>query len=124
MTDLEAIEYAENELENTSYTLETNNKLRGGLFKILSTKFEFLVTAKSALQEREERSKGCEYCADHKYNVEDCVMLSHDESDFDHGMYIYDGELISNSGEFQCVRINFCPMCGRPLKGEDNGKAD
>lgn len=63
----------------------------------------------SALQEREERSKGCEYCADHKYNVEDCVMLSHDKSDFDSGMYIYDGELISNSGEFQCVRINFCP---------------
>lgn len=30
MTDLEAIEYAENELENTSYTLETNNKLRLG----------------------------------------------------------------------------------------------
>lgn len=74
----------------------------------------------SALQEREERSKGCEYCADHKYNVEDCVMLSHDESDFDSGMYIYDGELISNSGEFQCVKINYCPMCGRPLKGEDH----
>lgn len=53
MTDREAIEYAENELESTGYTLETNNKLRGGLFKILSTKFEFLVTAKSALQERE-----------------------------------------------------------------------
>ena len=120
MTDLEAIEYAENELESTSYTLETNNKLRGGLFKILSKKFEFLVTVKSALQEREERIKGCEYCADHKYNVEDCVMLSHDKSDFDSGMYIYDGELISNSGEFQCVRINFCPMCGRPLKGADN----
>lgn len=124
MTDREAIGYAENELESTGYTLETNNKLRGGLFKILSTKFEFFITAKSALQEREERSKGCEYCADHKYNVEDCVMLSHDKSDFDSGMYIYDGELISNSGEFQCVRINFCPMCGRPLKGEDNGKAD
>ena len=76
------------------------------------------------LDRAEERSKGCEYCADHKYNVEDCVMLSHDKSDFDSGMYIYDGELISNSGEFQCVRINFCPMCGRPLKGEDNGKAD
>lgn len=92
-----------------------------GLKMMVGTKAkEVCDVAISALQEREERSKGCEYCADHKYNVEDCVMLSHDKSDFDSGMYIYDGELISNSGEFQCVRINFCPMCGRPLKGEDN----
>ena len=70
MTDREAIEYAENELESTGYTLETNNKLRGGLFKILSTKFEFFITAKSALQEREERSKGCAYCNDVAIDME------------------------------------------------------
>ena len=46
MTDREAIGYAENELESTGYTLETNNKLRGGLFKILSTKFEYAACSK------------------------------------------------------------------------------
>ena len=62
MTDREAIEYAENELESTGYTLETNNKLRGGLFKILSTKFEFFITAKSALQvDRENPYDFCSY---------------------------------------------------------------
>lgn len=96
MTDLEAIEYAENELENTSYTLETNNKLRGGLFKILSTKFEFLVTAKSALQEREERSKGCEWCKD----------LANPQWRGQH-LAIIEGD-------------SFCRKCGRPLKGADN----
>ena len=95
MTDREAIEYAENELESTGYTLETNNKLRGGLFKILSTKFEFLVTAKSALQEREERSKGCKYCTGVVLNV------------------------VEETTAFE-AGFNFCPMCGRKLKGEDN----
>ncbi len=47
----------------------------------------------SALQEREERSKGCVYCNDVAIDIE-------------------------------LPNANFCPMCGRPLKGEDNGKAD
>ncbi len=119
MTDREAIEYAENELESTSYTLETNNKLRGGLFKILSTKFEFLVTAKSALQEREKRSKGCEFCDGTERSMmfrkgecaamNDEVYVSGDAIIIDYGCKAYD-----------TVKIGFCPMCGRPLKGEDN----
>lgn len=62
-----------------------------------------------------EEMQKCEYCADNKYNVENCKMLSHDECDSDRGMYIYNGELISNSGEFQRVKISYCPMCGRPI---------
>lgn len=64
------------------------------------------------------RWEGCEYCAHQKDNIELCLMLSHDESDCDRGMYIHDGCLISNSGEFQYVKIRFCPMCGRPLTEE------
>lgn len=64
MNDREAIEYAGKELQRTGYTLETNSQLNNGLFKILSTKFEFLVAAISALQEREARSKGCDWCKD------------------------------------------------------------
>ena len=44
----------------------------------------------SALQEREERSKGCVYYNDVAIDME-------------------------------LPNANFCPMCGRPLKGEDNG---
>lgn len=118
MTDREAIEI----LSDCRYCHNRETTEDGEIECLGNNKCFFAHSAAvHALQEREERSKGCEYCADHKYNVEDCVMLSHDESDFDRGMYIYDGELISNSGEFQCVRINFCPMCGRKLKGADNG---
>ena len=56
----------------------------------------------SALQEREERSKGCEYCslgAEMK-NDEDMEM---DLFNYAEGM------------DFS-VYPNFCPMCGRPLK--------
>lgn len=139
MTDREAIEYAENELESTSYTLETNNKLRGGLFKILSTRFEFLVTAISALQEREERSKGCRFCFDATIepDLEGCDLSYHyvGESEQQKRIMIRSGngkpvaimfeELSGN--QWHTVGIyepKFCPMCGRKLKGADNGKAD
>lgn len=57
---------------------------------------------------------GCKWCENHEY-VEDCAMLSHDQGYCDRGMYIYNGFLISNSGEFQEVKIGFCPICGREL---------
>lgn len=49
----------------------------------------------SALQEREERIKGCKYCTGVVLNV------------------------VEGATAFE-VGFNFCPMCGRPLKGEDN----
>ena len=102
MTDTEAIEYAGKELQRTGYTLETNGQLNNGLFKILSTKFEFLVVAISALQEREERARGCRYCslgADMK-----------DGEDMEIDLFNY-----AEGMDFS-VYPNFCPMCGRKLK--------
>lgn len=65
-----------------------------GLKMMVGTKAkEVCDVAISALQEREERSKGCVYCNDVAIDIE-------------------------------LPNANFCPMCGRPLKGEDNGKAD
>lgn len=119
MTDREAIEYAENELESTSYTLETNNKLRGGLFKILSTKFEFFITAKSALQEREERSKGCKFCGAKLYfkTTQYARPLLAPLTE----VQALKDKLLDLTGEVYVeIEADFCPMCGRPLKGEDN----
>lgn len=119
MTDREAIEYAENELESTGYTLETNNKLRGGLFKILSTKFEFFITAKSALQERDERSKGCKFCRAKLYfkTTQYARPLLAPLTE----VQALGDKLLDLTGEVYVeINADFCPMCGRPLKGEDN----
>lgn len=85
MTDKEAIECMQ-------YLYESQNNM---LFKALVDKeyreiiAEGVRIATSALQEREERSKGCTLCyTDAKYNP------------FVGG-------------------YNYCPMCGRKLKGEN-----
>ena len=74
----------------------------------------------SALQEREERSKGCEFCDGTERSMlfrkgacdsmNDDVYISGDAIIIDYGCKAYD-----------TVKIRFCPMCGRPLKGADNG---
>lgn len=74
----------------------------------------------SALQEREERSKKCEYCGDkvmvlRHISCEDCI----DDQDG-----IMCGKLKrcppdDNDRYYKCVvdgENNFCPMCGRKLK--------
>lgn len=73
----------------------------------------------SALQEREKRSKGCEFCDGTERSMmfrkgecaamNDEVYVSGDAIIIDYGCKAYD-----------TVKIGFCPMCGRPLKGEDN----
>lgn len=112
MTNKEAIEEIEHTVECCKMYLAKDGPW------ILA--LNIAISALRAQQAPLDRSRleGCEYCADHKYNVELCPMLSHDEDDCDRGMYIYDGCLISNSGEFQEAKINFCPMCGRPLTKE------
>lgn len=56
----------------------------------------------SAIREREERIKGCKYCT----GCTDVVL-----------------NVVEEETEFE-VGFNFCPVCGRKLKGADNGKAD
>lgn len=59
----------------------------------------------------------CEFCEEHE-NPEEVSMLTTDEYESDRGMFIYNGILASNSGEFQMRRIDYCPVCGRPLTEE------
>lgn len=136
MTDREAIEYAENELESTSYTLETNNKLRGGLFKILSTKFEFLVTAKSALQEREKRSKNEPLTLEELRQMEGkpVFLLTGEVSIMEHLIGEWDilnyweGDWFDFTRRKRMLSEKDYGLTWltyrRPLKGADNGKAD
>ena len=65
-------------------------------------------------QEKQEREKGCEYCADH----ED-LAFGHDSMKRAGSIYI-DGNLLVADlySESMAVAVCFCPMCGKPLKGE------
>lgn len=95
MTDREAIECFESHCKNCSVKDECKRLKEKGKLVCRNT------NAISALQEREERSKGCRYCsigADMK-NGEDMEI---DLFDYAEGM------------DFS-VYPNFCPMCGRKL---------
>lgn len=65
---------------------------------------EAIERAISALQEREERSKGCEFC--NTYDFRRCGI---DE----HRIFMTGGNSRVNANE----QFKFCPRCGRPLKG-------
>lgn len=57
--------------------------------------------AGKALQEREERSRGCKWC-----NSGSFAPALH----------------VDENRQLRQMHVEFCPMCGRPLKGADNGK--
>ena len=63
-------------------------------------------------QEKQEREKGCEYCADH----ED-LAFGHDSMKRVGSIYI-DGNLLVADlySESMAVAVCFCPMCGKSLK--------
>ena len=82
MTDREAIEILQ---EEHRYCLEPCYVMNA------------IKQAITALQEREERSKGCEYCQDN-----------------------FNFWATEISGYFDKKDIKFCIHCGRPLKGADN----
>ena len=70
--------------------------------------------------EQNERSNGCEFCDGSERSMlfrkgacaamNDEVYVSGDAIIIDFGCKAYD-----------TVKIGFCPMCGRKLKGADNG---
>lgn len=66
----------------------------------------------SALQEREERNKGCEHC--NNKVVPFGEGGAHDFRILGNAIYYYD-EVFGWEG----VEIELCPWCGRPLKGEE-----
>lgn len=87
MTNREAIEYIERECHTCKGFYAPENEC----IAVPQDCFESKRLAISALQEREEREKGCEYCCD-----EDCPEL-----DWKYGLdHIFPD-------------YNYCPNCGR-----------
>lgn len=58
--------------------------------------------------------EGCEYCTKY-YDTCGVPMIATADDEPDRGIYLYNGYLCSDSGEFCEAKINFCPMCGREL---------
>ena len=63
----------------------------------------------------------CEYCQqfDDPCGV---PMIAEEDSDSDRGIYLYNGYLCANGGEFCEAKVNFCPMCGRKLPEPPKGE--
>lgn len=77
----------------------------------------------SAIKEREERSKGCEFCGAKLYfkTTQYARPLLAPLTE----VQALRDKLLDLTGEVYVeIDAGFCPMCGRPLKGEDNGKVD
>ena len=94
------------------------------LFAVTSLEFEDAVTLADHLIANGvtvQEQDGCDYCQlfDDPCGV---PMIAQEESESDRGIYLYNGFLCANGGEFCEARVNFCPMCGRnlpqPPKGE------
>ena len=73
---------------------------------------EFVKTALSTLYEKQEREKGCEYCADR----ED-LAFGHDSMKRVGSIYIDGNVLVADLySESMAVAVCYCPMCGKSLK--------
>lgn len=63
----------------------------------------------------------CDYCKQFD-DPWDAPMIAKEDYEPDRGIYLYNGFLCANGGEFVDAKVNFCPMCGRrlppPPKGE------
>lgn len=93
MTNREAIDIIER-------CIHVENKWPGTEYTV-----EALEMAVSLLQEREERSKGCRYCS--------CGADMKNDEDMGMDLFNY-----AEGMDFS-VYPNYCPMCGRKLKGAE-----
>lgn len=71
-------------------------------------------------RELEERSNGCEFCDGSERSMlfrKGACAAMNDE------VYVSGNAIIIDFGctAYDTVKIGFCPMCGRKLKGADNG---
>ena len=85
-----------------------------GRTKAANALYDACALAVTALQEQEERERGCEYCTDSK-NIYHLKSGIHDSMDED--VYISGNALVVDIGchSYGSSVINFCPMCGRRL---------
>lgn len=77
----------------------------------------------SALHEKQEREKGCEYCTDGKVNTLGAEMFMGLECEHQIGVYYERPYIFKTNGmyflivaNFSPIRIYACPNCGRKLR--------
>lgn len=63
----------------------------------------------------------CEYCQQFD-DPWDAPMIAKEDDEPDRGIYLYNGFLCANGGEFVDAKVNFCPMCGRKLAEPPKGE--
>ena len=102
MTDREAIEWLVEYLDDYYDELYTTDELTPDVANVCL----------SALQEREERSKGCEHCNNKKLPLEGGA---HDFRILGNAIFYYDATF-----GWEGTTIGRCPWCGRWLEGEQD----
>lgn len=68
-----------------------------------------------------QKVDGCEYCRQCN-DPWDAPMIAKEDYEPDRGIYLYNGFLCANGGEFVDAKVNFCPMCGRKLPEPPKGE--
>lgn len=104
-----------NEIENALVAAEHaqyHTFIADGGFYYADGVKELVITA---LREKLEREKGCEYCKESK-NIYQVKSELHDSMNED--VYVSGDALVVDIGchSYGTAEIRFCPMCGRPLK--------
>ena len=108
MTGKEAITYGERKKARIQEKLCRDGSSYG-VYSIHYSEMEFTSAALSAIQEQEERERGCEYCNEDGDGYRKMIGAFSITNPF-HGD-------VWNLETHYCKpqQINFCPMCGRRL---------
>ena len=103
-----------NEIEQAIAGFETDNALLAGSREVGTIERNKL--ALTALREKAEREKGCEYCFTGTPIEATAGWLEDNEFRIDDGKLTYAAYVDDAGGAlYDDTPINFCPMCGRKL---------
>ena len=120
-----ALEYMERELLRNRLNFDREACRKGVTAEQLENirkKISHYEAAVDAQREREERSKGCEYCRE----AENIYYHAGAVNSLDELVYITGDDLVVDIGcrFYLSASIKFCPVCGRRLYGGGEDGSD